>query len=259
MQTDNKIRVLIVDDEALARERIRSLVQNFSDIDIVAECSSGLHAVTSIEQLNPDLVFLDVQMPELDGFGVVSRIGAAAMPTVIFVTAYDSYALRAFEVHALDYLLKPFDRERFEAALERARIQIRNERSNKLNQKLLALLNDINPDNRPTERLVIKSGGRIFFLRSDEIDWIEAAGNYVKLHTNSQSHLLRDTMNGIEAQLDHNRFVRIHRSIIVNIERIKELHPLFHGDYSVRLQNGTELTMSRTYRDRLQEILGKPL
>lgn len=257
MQT--KIRVLIVDDEALARERIRSLLQGALEIEIVGECSSGFQAVTEIERLNPDLIFLDVQMPELDGFEVIAQLGAASMPTVIFVTAYDSYALKAFEVHALDYLLKPFDRERFEAALERACVQIRNERSNKLSQKLLALLDDIRPENKPIDRLVIKSGGRIFFLKSDEIDWIEAAGNYVKLHTGSGSHLLRDTMNRIEAQLDGNRFVRIHRSVIVNIERIKELHPLFHGDYSVRLEGGTELTMSRTYRDRLQEVLGKPL
>lgn len=256
MQPVTKIRVLIVDDEALARERIRSLLNSIAGIEIVGECSDGVQAVDAIHTLNPDLVFLDVQMPEMDGFAVVSAVGVASMPTVIFVTAYDDYAIKAFEIHALDYLLKPFDRERFTSALERAQSQIRQERSSALSHRLLTLLDDITPERKPLERIVIKSGGRVFFLKSDEIDWVEAAGNYVKLHTSAQAHLLRETMNSIEAQLDRNRFARIHRSFIVNIERIRELNPLFHGDYSVKLEDGTELTLSRTYRSRLQETLG---
>lgn len=254
-----KILALIVDDEPLARERIRALLEPERDVEITAECASGLEAVAAIESLAPDLVFLDVQMPEMDGFGVIETIGASKMPTIIFVTAYDRYALRAFEVNALDYLLKPFDRERFEAALGRARAQIENERSGVLNQRLLALLKDIRPEARSLDRLVIKSGGRVFFLKSEEIDWIEASGNYVRLHVGAQSHLLRETMSGMEAKLDGDRFLRIHRSVIVNIERIKELHPLFHGEYTVLLRDGTELTLSRGYRDRLDRLLGKSL
>lgn len=257
--TSLKFRILIVDDEALARDRIRALLEHRNDVELIGECASGYEAVEAIQRLNPDLVYLDVQMPELDGFEVLARLGTASLPTVIFVTAFDTYALKAFEVHALDYLLKPFDRERFETSLERAILQTRNQRNNTLNQRFLALLDDIRSENRHLERFVIKTGGRIYFLKSDEIDWIEAAGNYVRLHSGSQSHLLRETMNGIEAQLDRSRFVRIHRSVIVNIECIKDLLPLFHGDYSVRLQDGTELTLSRTYRDRLQSILGRSL
>jgi two-component system, LytTR family, response regulator len=255
----SSVRVLIVDDEPLARERIRALLEPEADIEIVGQCSDGLEAVAAIQKLSPDLVFLDAQMPELDGFGVIKMVGAAQMPAVIFVTAYDQYALRAFDVHALDYLLKPFDRERFEVALSRARAQIQHERNGVLNQRLMALLRDLKPDARSLDRLVIKSGGRVFFLKSEEIDWIEAAGNYLRLHVGQQSHLLRETMSAMEARLDPRLFLRIHRSVIVNVERIKELHPLFHGEYTVTLRDGTRLTLSRSYRDRLQELLGRSL
>ncbi len=253
------VKILIVDDEPLARERIRALVSDHRDIEIIGECSTGVEAVSSIKRLEPDLVFLDVQMPDLDGFDVIESVGAAEMPTVIFVTAYDKYALRAFEVNALDYLLKPFDRERFDAAIARGRAQIQQKKSGALNERLLALIADIRAEPTRIERLVIKSGGRVFFIKTDEIDWIEAAGNYVRLHTATGEHLHRETMSNLEARLDPRKFMRIHRSMIVNCERIKELHPLFHGEYAVTLSDGTRLTLSRSYRDRLQELLGKQI
>src|SRR5262249_20661314 len=210
-----------------------------------------------IERLKPDLLFLDVQMPELDGFGVLEAVGAEHAPVIIFVTAYDQYALRAFEVHALDYLLKPFDRERFEKALQRAKRQIARERGGAVNQELFALLADLKARPKSLERLVIKSGGRVFFLRADEIDWVESAANYVKLHVGRESHLLRETINGLASKLDPDKFLRIHRSIIINLERVKELQPWFHGDYVVILQDDTQLTSSRNYREQLRKLLGK--
>jgi two-component system LytT family response regulator len=180
------------------------------------------------------------------------------MPPVIFVTAFDRYALRAFDVHALDYLLKPFDRERFEVALGRARQQLERKPDGDLERRLLALVQDLKPTNR-LERFVIKSGGRVFFVRADEIDWIEAAGNYVKLHVAGEAHLFRETMSALEAQLDPDRFYRIHRSHIVNIERVKELQPWFNGEYVVFLKSGARLTLSRGYREKLQERIGRPL
>ncbi|HEX8651733.1 MAG TPA: LytTR family DNA-binding domain-containing protein [Pyrinomonadaceae bacterium] len=251
-----KIRALVVDDEPLARERIRSLLENEPDVLVAGECADGHAAVEAIFELKPDLVFLDVQMPEVDGFGVLEALSGAPLPAVIFVTAYDQYALRAFDVHALDYLLKPFDRERFQRALERARTQLQGERSGEIDRRLLALLKEIKTEPKALERLVIKSAGRVFFLKAEEIDWIEAAGNYVRLHTGSESHLLRETMNALEARLDPHQFLRIHRSTIINIERIKEMHPLFRGEHVVILRDGTRLTLGRGYRDKLQELLG---
>ncbi|HUL74725.1 MAG TPA: LytTR family DNA-binding domain-containing protein [Vicinamibacterales bacterium] len=255
-----KIRALIVDDEPLARERMRTLLGVESDVDVVGEASNGLEAVDAILDRSPDLVFLDVHMPKLDGFEVIETVGADRMPAVVFVTAYDQHALRAFEVQALDYLVKPFDGDRFQGTLRRVRRQMESVETGDLSRKLLALVRDLRSD-RPakTDRLVIKSGGRLFFLRTDEIDWIEAAGNYVRLHVGADGHLLRETMTAIEGRLNPETFFRIHRSHIVNIERIKELQPWFNGEYVVILRNGTKLTLSRGYRDRLQERLGKPL
>jgi len=254
-----KIRALIVDDEPLARERMRSLLDVESDVDVVGEASNGLEAVDAIVSRSPDLVFLDVRMPKLDGFEVIDAVGPDRMPAVVFVTAYDQYALRAFEVQALDYLVKPFDRDRFQGTLKRVRRQMESVETGDLSRKLLALVGNLKND-RParTERLVIKSGGRLFFLRVDEIDWIEAAGNYVRLHVGAEGHLLRETMTAIEGRLSSETFFRIHRSHIVNIERIKELQPWFNGEYVVMLRNGTKLTLSRGYRERLQERLGRP-
>jgi two-component system LytT family response regulator len=253
----SKMRTLVVDDEPMARERIMSLLQHEADIEIVGECSDGPQAIAAIHHQAPDLVFLDVQMPGIDGFGVISAIGPERLPIVIFVTAYDEYALKAFEVHALDYLLKPFGRDRFQQTLTHARASLERRRAGELGRRLLALVNDIKPEAPKFDRLVVKSGGRVFFLRSEDIDWIEAAGNYVRLHLGEEAHLFRETMNRMESRLDSRRFVRIHRSRIVNTERIKELQPWFNGEYVVVLTNGKRLPLSRGYRDKLQEQLGK--
>jgi len=204
-------------------------------------------------------VFLDIQMPGLDGFDVIKHVGADQMPLVIFVTAYDQHALRAFEVRALDYLLKPFDRARFQEALARARSQIEGRETGDLGRRLLALVQDMRPGPPRTDRLVVKSSGRLFFLRTDEIDWIEASGNYVRVHVGSESHLLRETLSALEHRLDADRFFRIHRSRIVNMERIKEMQPWFNGEYVVILKTGARLTLSRGYREKLQERLGRVL
>ena len=253
----NKIRALVVDDEPLARERVLTLLQQETDVEVVGECSDGGQAVSAIQQHSPDLVFLDVQMPGCDGFEVIQNIGIDRMPMVIFVTAYDQYALRAFEVHALDYLLKPFGKERFRETLKHAREELERQRAGDLGRRLLALVNDVKPEPPRVDRLVVKSGGRVFFLRTEEIDWIEAAGNYVRLHLGSENHLFRETMNRMESRLDTRRFARIHRSRIVNIERIQEMQPWLNGEYAVVLRTGTRLTLSRGYRDKLQEQLGK--
>ena len=247
------MRVLVVDDEALARERLRTLLQEEPGFEIVGEAGDGTTGAESILALQPDLVFLDVQMPGADGFDVIDAVGADKMPFVVFVTAYDRYALRAFDVHALDYLLKPFDRERFRQALTRARQQLDRANGNgEIERRLAAIVNDLRPAKARTDRFVVKSGGRIFFVRTDEIDWIDAAGNYVRLHVKGDSYLFRETMTAMEARLDHTRFVRIHRSHIVNSERIKELQP-DNGDYTVILRSGAKLPLSRGYRDKLQE------
>lgn len=251
------IRALIADDEPLARERIRDLLEEFAEVEIIGECADGLLAVQAIEEKHPDLLFLDVQMPELDGFGVLEALTPEKMPAVIFVTAYDRYALRAFEVQALDYLLKPFDRERFGQALRRAIVQAGQEAQKDLSHRVLALLKDLRSEPKHLERLVVKSAGRVFFLRADEIDWIEAAANYVRLHVGKEVHFIREKMNALESKLDPNRFLRIHRSTIVNIDRIKELQSGFHGEYTVILHGRQELTLSRGYRDKLQHLLGK--
>lgn len=259
MSKEDKVRALIVDDEVLARDRIREMLKGDPDVEIVGECANGKSAVTAIEKHSPDLLFLDVQMPEMDGFHVLQKISAEKMPLVIFVTAYDKYALRAFEVFALDYLLKPFDRERFQKALERAKSQIHHRGESDFRQQVLALLEDFKTKPEYLRRLAVKTGGRIFFLRVEEIDWVEAEGNYVRIHAGKESHLLRETISVVEGQLDPKRFLRIHRSTIVNIDRIAELQPWFHGEFRVILRNGTQLMLSRTHREKLQEILRKPL
>lgn len=252
-----KIRTLVVDDEPLARERLTALLAAEADIEVVGQCRDGEEAVTAIVDHTPDLVFLDVQMPALNGFEVIEAVGSEKMPLIIFVTAYDQHALKAFQVRALDYLLKPFDRERFQDALQRARTQIQREETGDIGRRLLALVKDLRRDQPKTDRLVVKSGGRLFFLRTDEVDWIEASGNYVRLHVGPVSHLLRETMNAIEGRLDGEKFFRIHRSRIVNMERIQEMQPWLNGEYAVLLRTGTRLTLSRGYREKLQERLGK--
>jgi two-component system, LytTR family, response regulator len=257
--TNGKVRVLVADDEPLARERLKLLLAREDWVELVAECPNGSDTIASIEKLQPDLVFLDVQMPGATGFEVIEAVGPERMPLVVFVTAFDQYALRAFDVHALDYLLKPFDRDRFDQALGRARQQLERRSNGDLERRLLQLVEDLKPSAQRLERFVIKSGGRVFFVRAEEIDWIEAAGNYVKLHVGDEGHLFRETMNALEAQLDSQTFFRIHRCHIVNIERIKELQPWFNGEYVVFLKNGTRLTLSRGYREKLQERIGRTL
>ena len=250
------IRVLVVDDEPLARERVRRLLEKEPDVQIVGECADGLAAVEAIERDRPDLVFLDVQMPELDGFAVLENVAPERLPFVVFVTAFDEYAVKAFDVHALDYVLKPFDGDRFREALERARREIaRTSEGAGLEGRLLALLQDLEGRKQQMDRIVIKSGGRVSFLRTEEVDWIEAAGNYVELHVGKESHLLRETMNKLESRLDAKRFLRIHRRIIVNVDRIRQLEGVTHGEYVVVLKDGTRLSSSRGYRDGLQKLL----
>lgn len=251
-----KIRVVIVDDEPLGRTVIREMLRRDAEIEIVGECAAGREAIEALDGTRPDLVFLDVQMPEVDGFEVLSALDPGTLPMVVFVTAYDQYAVRAFDVHAVDYLLKPFDRERFERAVEHAKAQLKRERSGAVTERILALLEAQKARPRHLERVVIKSNGRVFFLKTDEIDWIGAEGNYVSLHVKKETYLLRETISGIEAQLDPAKFPRIHRSRIVNIDRIRELRPWSHGEYHVILHDGAQLTLSRGYRDRLQKLLG---
>ena len=249
-----KIRTLIVDDEPLARERVKRFLKDERDLEILGECGNGRDAIKVIRETRPDLVFLDIQMPEKNGFDVIKGLDAKNLPNIVFITAYDQYALQAFEVHALDYLLKPFNRERFHQAVKRAKEQIESRRRGALDERLVSLISSIGPEKKYLERLVVKSVGRVFFLKTNEIDWIEASGNYLKLHVGRDSHMIRETMNSIESKIDPSQFMRIHRSTIVNIDRIKELHPMFSGDYSVILRDGSELALSRNYRERFLEL-----
>jgi len=256
-----KIRTIIVDDEPLARERIRTLLDAEPDFEIVAECDGGAAAVSAVDSLDPDLLFLDIQMPEIDGFDVLSAIEPEQMPAVIFVTAYDQYAVRAFEVHALDYLLKPFDKERFKEALERVRSRTGaagKEDASALTEHIARLLDDVRTERRTNDRILIKSEGKIFFLSTQEIDWVEAAGNYMRLHAGNETYLMRETMSGMEKRLPSDHFVRIHRSTMVNFNRIKEMQPAFSGEFTVILKNGEELKLSRKYRAELERRIGKP-
>ena len=254
------IRVLIVDDEPAARAAIRTLLADDAEVRVVGECPDGRAALQAIQDDAPDLLFLDVQMPEMDGFALLRALDPADLPVVVFVTAYDQYAVQAFDVHALDYLLKPFDDQRFRVALGRAKRQVRQGTLGALSQQLLALLDGGGAaagDGRYLKRLVIKSGGRVTILGVKDIDWIEAEGDFVKIHAGRAWHLLRETMKRLETQFDPARFVRIHRSTIVNVERIKELQPYFRGEYVVILHDGTSLKLSRGYKDHLEHALGR--
>ncbi len=251
------IRAVIVDDEPLARRRIRSLLVEAEDVEVIAECANGKEAIQAIEESPPDLLFLDIQMPELDGFDVLQAIGVGHVPVVIFVTAYDQFALRAFEAHALDYLLKPFDDERFEAALQRARERIRQQQGGDLDRRLRAMLEEVRGDRGYLQRLVVPTGHRSVFIRTEEIDWIEAERNYIRLHVGGRAYLLRENLSRIESALDPTTFCRIHRSTIVNIDRIQAVESLFGGAYLVVLHDGTKLTSGRSYRCNLHALMGK--
>jgi len=249
-----RTRTLIVDDEELARDRLRQLLSEDPEIELVGECADGREAVEAIHKQSPDLIFLDIQMPELNGFEVLEAISTEPMPVIVFVTAHDKFALRAFEVHAVDYLLKPFDRERFGSALRRALQQVKHREDPARAEAQAAVLTEVQTQAKPIDRLAVKSGGRIRILRTADIVWIESAHNYVEIHEDKQSHLLRDTISAIEQKLPPDKFVRISRSTIVNVEKIKELEPLFYGEYTVTLHNGKRLTLSRRYRHKLPQL-----
>jgi two-component system, LytTR family, response regulator len=257
--SEAKIRALIVDDELLARKFIRRMLKHEPDWELVGEAGDGNEAVDAIRTHKPDLVFLDVQMPEMDGFAVLEKIGIGQLPDIIFTTAYESYAIRAFELHALDYLLKPFDQQRFRDAIRHAKERLHSRQHEDGRRQIGALLERIKSKQPYVERLIIKADGRITFLNTHEIDWIEADDKYVHLHTAKGARMVRQTLTAMETQLDPARFVRIHRSAMVNIERIKELQPLFNGEYSLLMEDKTKLTLSRTYKDKLFGLLGKPL
>ena len=253
------IRTVIVDDEPLARKRLADLLAEIRDVELLAQCTNGEEAIRTIEETRPDLLFLDVQMPEIDGFDVLQAIGVGYVPVVIFVTAYDQFALRAFEAHALDYLLKPFDDERFAASLQRARERIRQQQLGDVDRRLLALLNEARGERGYVQRLVVPSGHRSIFIRADDVDWIEAERNYIRLHVREQTHLLRENMSRIESALDPSKFCRIHRSTIVNIDRIHAVESLARGEYLVTLKDGTKLTSGRSYRQNLYQVMGKEI
>lgn len=242
-----------MDDEPWARAKIASLLNTEADFEVVRSCSGGAEAIEAILTIKPDLVFLDVQMPGIDGFGVIETIGIEAMPLTIFATAYDSHALQAFDAQALDYLLKPFDEARFRRSLERARKELRSGGSN--STRLCNLLDAVQTQRRYLQRVVVKSRGRVIFLKSSDIDWLEGSGNYVTLHLHQDTYLLRESLTALERKLDPVQFIRLHRSAIVNVDRIKELAPWSGGEQAVFLQDGTQLTIGRVFRDRLTALL----
>lgn len=259
MTPPSPIRALLVDDEAPARSRLRHLLKTAPDFVVVGEAANGRLAVEAIRSSHPELVFLDVQMPGLNGLEVCAEVGIEAMPSVVFVTAYDRFALQAFEVHAIDYLLKPIDRERFARTLNRLRARLRGPTPESGGSpQLLALLGALRQVRPGVERLAIKVDGRVLFVRVTDIDWLEAEGNYVKLHVGGQHHLFRETLSALEADLPTDRFLRISRSAIVNLDAVKELEPMFYGDYRVRLRNGQLLTLSRNYREWVDRLLERP-
>ena len=252
------IRTLIIDDVSLARERLKRCLAGDPEIAIVGECDNGQKAIADIRSLTPDLIFLDVEMPALDGFGVLEALREERTPAVIFVTAYNEYAIQAFEVNALDYLLKPVDCERLDKAVERAKSRLaQSNRDDKLDSRFRALLEDISTGPKFVKRLTIKLTGRTILLPTDEIDWVETHGNYVKVHAGRESHLIRGTMQSLEMKLNPEKFVRVHRSAIVNVEKIKEIYPRSNGDQDLVLHNGQQLMLSRHYRDKFFALLGE--
>ena len=249
-------RALIVDDEPLARKRIRRMLSGEPDMTVVGERADGLSAVTAINDLSPDLVFLDVQMPDMNGLEVIQALGPRRLPALVFVTAYDSYALQAFEAEALDYLLKPFDPMRFRETLQRVRRRLAQPASAEINDQIRQLASRFGAETKHLQRLVVRTGDRVLLLNVGEVDWLEAAGNYVAVHTGKQTHIVRDSLAHLEARLDPEHFGRIHRSTVVNLDRIRELRPHWHGDYKLILQSGQVLALSRRYRQALTEKLG---
>jgi two-component system, LytTR family, response regulator len=253
------LRVVVADDEPLGRQRLVRLLQAEPETDVVAACADGEEAVEAIREHVPDVVLLDIQMPRLDGFEVVAALGDAHQPAVIFVTAHDQYAVRAFEVHAFDYLLKPVDPERLRETIGRAVSTPGKAQQGGTTRRILALLEELNSRERARgrDRLVVRTPERAFFLRSETIDWIEAAGKFVHLHVGRSVHALRESMAELELELDPAGFLRISRSVIVNLDRIQEIQPWFQGDYVLILTDGTRLTSTRGYRDNMRRLLGR--
>jgi two-component system LytT family response regulator len=253
------IRTIIADDERLAREKLRIFLASEPDVKLVAECSDGRKTLSAIRTYGADLLLLDIQMPGMDGFQVLNELSLEEMPVVIFTSAYDQYAIRAFEAHALDYLLKPFDQERLHHAIERARMQLDKSQDRQMTQRILHLLTQVKSEMRAApaaeDRLVIRAKGRIIFLNLSEIDWIDASANYVRLNVGRESYLYRATIGRIAERLNPNHFVRVHRSTIVNVRKIKELIPVNSGEYVVVLRNGKELSCSRSYRSALDGMI----
>lgn len=250
------MRVLIVDDERIARNRLRALLEPEPGVEIAGECSNGRDAMDALEREDIDVVFIDIQMPGADGINIVRSLPPERAPLVVFVTAYDKYALEAFELRAFDYLLKPFDAERFQRTLSNLRAELsRGVKGEDPLRKLSTLIETIGESRPKLERIAVRNKGHVTFLRAETVDWIEAADNYVCLHCGPTTHIMRETMSALESRLDPNRFVRIHRSTIVNADRIRELQPWFRGDYRVILQDGTALTLSRSYRQAVEERL----
>jgi two-component system LytT family response regulator len=248
------LQAVIVDDEPLARDRIRELLKSHRDVKIVGEARNGQEAIQTITLQRPDIVFLDVQMPDMDGFEVLKALEPNSIPLIIFITAFDEYALRAFEFHALDYLLKPFDRDRFAKAVHHARTQI----AVKNREHIMNLLEDLGSRKRFLERFAIKNGETVKYIRAADVDSMEAEGNYVRLNVASSSYLLRDTLTNLEAQIDPRQFVRIHRSTIVNMNRVRELQTWARGEYRVILHSGASHPLSRGYRDHFENVISRP-
>lgn len=253
------LRVVVADDEPIGRHRLVRLLQTEQDTEVVAACADGREAMEAIREHTPDVVLLDIQMPHLDGFEVVAALGEAHQPAVIFVTAHDQYAVRAFEVHAFDYLLKPVDSDRLRAAMERAVSSTPSVPQGNTTRRVLALLEELNARDRARgrDRLVVRTPERAIFLRTETIDWIEAAGKFVHLHVGRTVHALRESMAELEQELDPARFLRISRSAIVNLDRIQEVQPWFQGDYVLILTDGSRLTSTRGYRENMRRLLGR--
>lgn len=259
-RTLEPIHVLVADDELPARQRLIDLLRRDEQVASVSEAADGQTAVEMIEREKPDLLFLDVQMPELDGLGVIDAIGAADMPLTVFVTAYDQHAIRAFEASALDYLLKPFSDERFEATMARVKARLDERSMREFGQRVMKMVSAAPsaPEKR-LDRLVVKAGGTTRFIRVIDIDWIEAAGVYVTLHVGGKELLYRAALNDLAEKLDPRRFVRVHRSALINIESVVQLEPISHGEFEAVLKNGSRTRVSRTYRGQLEKRLGQPL
>ena len=255
------LRTIIADDEHLARRKLRLLLGSEPGVQVIAECEDGGQTIDAVRAHKPDLLLIDIRMPDIDGFQVLGNIAPGEMPVVVFTTAYDQFAIRAFEAHALDYLLKPFDGERLHHAIERARTELLKSHNRDLTSRILDLLaRNAEPkakSRQADDRMVIRAGGKVVFLDVNEIDWIEASANYVKLNVGKDSYLLREGIGSISERLDPDRFVRIHRSVIVNVHKIRELQPCESGEYIAVLKNGKELSCSRGYRTQLQHLIGK--